>query len=156
MLTTGSPGDEFMLRSPVTVNLYLLDQGTSIPILNTNSANLHYSYYQLGKHLDIFKKQTALQANSRSELIQKICNILVNDWQHWHLGNTLTWTPLRDLDITKIIMRMPEFSIRGQIMDSLISKQLIERNITGLTSIISAQKNTGNDLANLCDFLIKK
>ena len=89
---------------------------------------------------------------SRRDMIEKICNILVNDWQHWHLGNTLTWTPLRDLRITKTILRMPTESIMGQILNGSVSKKLIERNVPGLTRIISHQKNSFNYYSNLYDY----
>jgi hypothetical protein len=39
-------------------------------------------------------------------------------------------------------------------MDSSISKQLIEQNKSGLTRLISDQKNTDNYMKNLCDFLL--
>jgi len=40
-------------------------------------------------------------------------------------------------------------------MNSDISKALIERNGTGLSQLISDQKNSGNPLSNLTDFLLK-
>ena len=87
-------------------------------------------------------------------LQRNLCNNSVNDWQHWHIGQTLTWTPLRDLEIYKIFLRLrPEDAI-PQIMDSAISIELMERNYPGLSNIISDQKNTGNYLKNLADFLL--
>ena len=47
----------------------------------------------------------------------------------------------------------PEAAI-PQIMDSAISIELMERNYPGLSRIISDQKNTGNYLKNLADFLL--
>jgi hypothetical protein len=81
--------------------------------------------------------------------------MVINDWQHWHLGNTLTWTPLRDLEIFKALLRLPADSAVGQIMNSNISLQLIERNRPGLSALISDQKNTGNVMNNLCRFLLQ-
>lgn len=77
----------------------------------------------------------------------------VNDYQHWHLGNTLTWTPLRDLEIYKMFLRLDVDSAISQIMDSTISLQLIELNCPGLSKVISDQKNAGNYMKNLADFL---
>ena len=154
LLTVGSPGDEYMMRSPTTANLYLLSKGTSIPEINTNPKNLQYSYFNRDKNIKSFKQQSPLAVSNNSELVTALCNILANDWQHWHLGNTLTWTPLRDLRVFKTILQMPEESIRSQILDSGISKELIERNAPGLSSLISDQKNTGNVFANLCDFIL--
>jgi hypothetical protein len=156
VLTTGSPGDEFMLRSPATANMYLMTQGTSIPQLNTSEENLHYSYYGQAKHLTIFEKQERdrkkIAVLSEYDRNYAICNNILNDWQHWHLGKTLTWTPLRDLRIMKILLRMPLASTTTQIMNSGISKELMDRNYPGISSAISDQKNTGNALKNLYKF----
>ena len=77
------------------------------------------------------------------------CNTVVNDWQHWHLGNTLTWTPFRDLELFKLYMSLPYEQALGQIMNSAVSRVLIERNVPGLTTMLSDQKNTGNFMKNL-------
>ena len=94
--------------------------------------------------MDLFEQQ-----NKQDTSDWAICNILLNDWQHWHLGNTLTWTPLRDLEIIKILLRLPVPHAINQIMDSEFSRCLIERNVTGATRLISDQKNTGPVLKNL-------
>ena len=82
-------------------------------------------------------------------MMWNLCNILVNDWQHWHLGNTLTWTPLRDIEIIKLFLRLPVDDALGQILNSDISCRLIEQNEAGLTRVISDQKNSGNSMKNL-------
>ena len=150
VLASGAPGDEFMLRSPTTANTYLLYHNTSIPEILNKSAReyLHQEYFALPKHLKLFSQQS--QSNgSLEKLHHELCNIIVNDWQHWHLGNTLHWTPLRDLEIFKIIMRLPLEHAIDQIMNSTFSQALIERNVPGATDFISDQKNFGPALKNL-------
>jgi hypothetical protein len=149
VLASGAPGDEFMLRSPTTANLYLLYNGTSIPELLTQKAScLHYTYFSLSKHRKLFDSQQAT-GDSTEQLHHALCNIVANDWQHWHLGETLHWTPLRDLEIFKILMRLPLSDAIDQIMDSTLSRALIERNVCGATELISDQKNTEPILKNL-------
>ena len=147
VLASGAPGDEFMLRSPTTANLFLLRNGTSIPqLLNQHPDCLHHPYFSQTKHLKLFDAQLlATQDQSDWDL----CNTVVNDWQHWHLGNTLTWTPLRDLEIFKIMLRLPLTHAVDQIMNSEFSRHLIERNAPGATRFLSDQKNTGAALKNL-------
>jgi hypothetical protein len=96
--------------------------------------------------MDLFREQQQMEQDTSD---WALCNIIVNDWQHWHLGNTLTWTPLRDLRIIKILLRMPVPHAINQIMNSEFSKCLIERNVSGATRFISDQKNTGAVLKNL-------
>jgi len=155
VLTSGAPGDEFMLRSPTTADLFLKYHGIHITDLLQQQTWLHTAYFSLAKHADIFQTQTVDSSWSETQLHWNLCNMVINDWQHWHLGNTLTWTPLRDLEIFKSLLRLPTDSAIGQIMNSNISRQLIERNCAGLTALISDQKNTSNMMSNLSDFLLQ-
>lgn len=156
ILATGAPGDEFMLRSPTTANMYLINQGTNIPeLLDKNPNVLHRDYFLRDKHLEIFNQQTQNYVSNKNtqDIHWELCNIVNNDWQHWHLGNTLTWTPLRDLEIFKLILRLPLSDAIGQIFDSQLSKYIIEKNMPGGTKLISNQKNDGAAMKNLCTFL---
>ena len=60
----------------------------------------------------------------------------------------------RDLEIFKMLIRLPATVALGQIMNSEISELLIEKNKPGLSQLFSNQKNSGNPLSNLCDFLL--
>lgn len=158
ILTSGAPGDEFMLRSPTTSDMLLKFNKKYVVDLLTQpewQGCLHQKYFQKPANYKIFKEQKIDLGWDREMLLWNMCNIIVNDWQHWHLGNTLTFTPLRDLEIFKILIRLPLDIQLTQIMNSDISKALIERNKPGLSQLISDQKNAGNALANLADFLLK-
>lgn len=148
VLASGAPGDEFMLRSPVTADRYLKRYKTSIPeLLVEDQECLHYEYFK--KNQTVFNQENV---NPKDFTDWGLCNNIVNDWQHWHLGNTLTWTPLRDLAIFKAILRLPKQYAIGQILNSDFSKQLIEQNAPGFTELISDQKNHGASLKNLNKF----
>jgi hypothetical protein len=156
VLTSGAPGDEFMLRSPTTADLFLKLQNYNMTDLLKDpnwQTCLHQTYFNRTKNYEIFTNQTVPDWN-RKQMIWNLCNIVINDWQHWHLGNTLTWTPLRDLSIAKILFRLPADQALGQIMNSDISRVLIEKNYPGLSNVISDQKNSGNAMKNLVDFLL--
>jgi hypothetical protein len=149
VLTSGAPGDEFMLRSPVTANWYLHHHGTSLPeLVKQNPRCLHAEYFGLPKHQKLFDQPQPV-FDKTWQLNWHLCKTVLNDWQHWHLGNTLTWTPLRDLDIFKLFLRLPLSSAQNQILNSSISIELIERNAPGLSLVISDQKNSGNYMSNL-------
>lgn len=153
VLTSGAPGDEFMLRSPLTCDQFLKHRGLDLKELLTQPqwANcLHHDYFLRPKYDEVFNQ--TIPSWTDEQMVRSLCNNIVNDWQHWHLGNTLTWTPLKDLEIFKLLLRLDTDSALTQILDSAISKQLIERNYPGLTRVISTQKNTGSYMKNLCDF----
>ena len=147
VLASGAPGDEFMMRSPTTANLWLLAQGSSIPDL-IQSGDLHWAYYNKPVHQSLFQQQK-IDHTPIENIKNHLCNIVLNDWQHWHLGRTLTWTPLRDLDLFKIVLSMDTNRIKSQISSSEVSIDVMEQNPPGLSKMISDQKNHGNAMANL-------
>lgn len=153
ILSSGAPGDEFMLRSPYTVNLYAKHHDIDVIKLLEQPEwcnSLHKTYFLDTKFQNSFK--CSPPPWTHLQMIETLCNNVVNDWQHWHLGNTLTWTPLKDLEIFKIFLNLKPDDAIGQILDSKISKILIENNCPGLTKLISDQKNSGNYMTNLLDF----
>lgn len=154
VLTSGAPGDEFMLRSPTTCDLFLKYYGIDIiQLVKDNPKCLHYEYFLKEKHLNIFNNQTIDTSLTQKQMHTQLCDTIINDWQHWHLGNTLTWTPLRDLEIFKLLLRLPVESAFGQILNSDISRQLIEKKFPGGTRLISDQKNNDLQMKNLIEFL---
>jgi hypothetical protein len=147
VLASGTPGDEFMLRGPESADFYLRHFGTSLNE-SIRTDHMQHDYVKLEKNQQKLNNQPPLLSTPH-DLHWHLCNIMVNDWQHWHLGNTLHWTPLRDLDIFKIIMRLPLQDAVEQIVDNKFSRALIERNIPNGSALISTQKNTGPVLKNL-------
>jgi hypothetical protein len=157
VLTSGAPGDEFMLRSPVTADRYLKARGILITdLLNDPKWKncLHRDYFQQQKHLDIFDSQTIDHKKTVFEHNWNLCNININDWQHWHLGNTLTWTPLKDLEIFKLMLQLPIEHAVAQILDSAVSKKLLSGLDNNLLNLISDQKNSHRPMKNLVDMLV--
>jgi len=158
-LISGAPGDEFTARSPVTANFLLLAQRTSIPKLLNDPKYadcLHYSYFNQKKYLDMWAEQEqeySVEHRSWDDTIKLCCDHNVNDWQHWHLGQTLTWTPLRDLEIFKLIASLPIEDLCEQVMNSVVQMALIKRNSPEVLGYISNQKNSMNYMENLTELL---
>jgi hypothetical protein len=157
ILASGAPGDEFTMRSPTTANLMLLHYGTSIPKLlkdPTYTNCLHAEYFNNQNYFNLWQdQQKNYKASSLRDVIYQGCNNIVNDWQHWHLGNTLTWTPLRDLRIFKLISKLPVEHLKEQVMNSVIQQKLIKRNNPDIINYLSDHKNSKNSFANLTNIL---
>jgi len=140
VIASGAPGDELMLRSPTTTSMYLQSLNINLmELINNNPTCLHHDHFLKPKSKELIERP--YHAVSKDQTAWEICNILMNDCQHWHIGNTLSWTLLRDIEVTKLLLRLPLESAVGQILNSDISKKLIERNIPGATAWISDQKN---------------
>jgi hypothetical protein len=155
VLTSGAPGDEFMLRSPTTTNLWCMYQGLDIFDLLHSAPSLHAQYFLQPKHQELFRNQQQdpglhpVMRLSRPEFVRYLCNIVVNDCQHWHLGNTLTWTPLRDLRVFRTLLNLENDHIISQMLHSDVSLELIAKNDQALLSVMSDIKNVGESLSNL-------
>jgi len=159
VLTSGAPGDEFMFRSPTTVNLWCMYHDIDIFDLLRDSTALHHGYFMQEKHQKLFAQQhqdrslDAVMALSMPEFSRYLLNIISNDCQHWHLGNTLTFTPLRDLRIFKTLLRLSPGDLTPQILNSSISRQLIADNDQSLLAVMSDIKNVGESLANMSSLI---
>jgi hypothetical protein len=66
---------------------------------------------------------------------------VLNDHQQWHLDNTITFTPLKDIRITNLLLRLSYNNIFGQIVDAAISKELVNRNCPQLLRHLETHKN---------------
>lgn len=157
VLVSGCPGDEFSLRNPIMSNLLALHHGCTVAELldwNQNIEYLHRDYFNDVKTREQFethRNDPAMQAIYKDrQLLQKyLLDRAANDYQHWHLGNTLTFTPMRDLEILRLCLSLPWADQVDQILDSGLSRELIERNDPKMSRLLSPEKNKNNYLKNL-------
>jgi hypothetical protein len=150
VLISGSWGDESLMRGPTTVALWAAWHDIDLATLLKKSKGYHAEYFCLPKNLKIIDQVWAQRSEIKEQyadytsLIRQILNINVNDHQHWHLGNTVTWTPLKDLEITKLILRTSPDDMLEHITDAKLQKKLIEQLYPPAVSIVSTNKNHNN------------
>lgn len=152
VLVSGTPGDEFTVRSPVTANRILKCYDTSIPeLLKTDKYKncLHSDYYNSPKFQWIWEQTSQLPTETLEESIRQSLNQNLNDWQHWHIGRTLTFTPYRDIELFKTIAQLYNDDLFDQVMNSSVQKAIISRTDKSLLKILSPKKNSKNYLQNL-------
>jgi len=143
VLITGALGDEFFLRGPAT--MFILPTKHGIDIKNT-IIPADYMYTYVMHTIDDYMPNT-LDVLSRidtvAEIKQYMYNILSNDHQHWHLDNTLTFTPFKDLTILETIMSADPSLLAQQAKHAEINRQLICLHDPDKLNTISPQKNNG-------------
>jgi hypothetical protein len=150
VLASGAPGDEFMLRSPTTGNLYLMSHNTNMnEFLNNDKKFLHKLYFSKEKHIKIYQRQSndpfiKKLVSSKQHLYRYIINMNENDFQHFHIGNTITYTPLRDLNMFKLFLQLPYEDAISQLLDGAITKELISKNDCDLINHLTNDKNSGD------------
>jgi len=145
VLLTGATGDENLLRSPGTINLVLMHYGLDILDL-LGPEHYHYQYLTADKLKPLYKSQRENTefielCKDYQKLCRQILNINLHDHQHWHLDNTLTLTPFKDLELCKLMLSLPKEDLLDQMLNAGISKELISLNDPELLEGISNQKN---------------
>jgi len=134
VLITGGNGDENMLRGPNTLSMKLHSLGlTFADILQPD--DYHYTYFM--------KKQNIFDTFKNLEEIydDEILNININDHQHWHLENTITFTPCKNIDILSLVLSGSKELIVAQARDAWINKELIKKLDKTKLRVLSNQKN---------------
>jgi hypothetical protein len=140
-ILTGGCGDEYNLRGPYTLSKLTAYHGIDvIGLLADNKDCYHYTYFNKDKNKKHFQSQQE-QWQSRDQVIDFVLNNLVNDHQHWHLDETICFTPNKDLRIPNTIMRMPKQDIINQVLNAEFNKQLIIKNNADDLKMLSRQKN---------------
>lgn len=141
ILLSGTHGDEMMLRFPPDAYLLGKLNGENIlDVLRSDPSLYHSHYYLRSKHKKQFEEIDQLELNE-IESKNYILSHNAVDYQHWHLGNTLTLTPFNDLEITNIMLNFSYEFLRSQLLDAGISKKIIERTNPQHLKLISKNKN---------------
>lgn len=147
VIATGGSGDEIFLRGPTTAAIWCAWNNINLIEELSKSEYYHTQYYlkEANKKIisQFWRKREILRSNCPTyhDLCNKILSIVGNDHQHWHLENTLTWTPLKDLEFLRIILNMPFQNILSQILDGEICKKIITKLDPELIKYVCPSKN---------------
>jgi asparagine synthetase B (glutamine-hydrolysing) len=144
ILLSGASGDEMMLRNPYDAYLVLKHHGEDLVSECQQHYHYHNSHFLKSKNLAEFKKLSNTTFTTDLELTQYILDRNSKDFQHWHLGNTTTLTPFDNLDITNLMLNLSYPTLRGQLLDASVTKELIIRNDPKLLKYVSKDKNSNN------------
>ena len=158
VLVSGTSGDETMLREPTITSLYLQYNNTDLIQELANDNNYYHASYLTD---DEFMNKMTIQAVDHHRIrrlpydafINVLIDMVVNNMQHHHLGHTLTYTPLRDLQLFMYFCQLSFDRALSQITDGQISKLLINRNDPSLLQYISTVKNDNILDARLCPLI---
>lgn len=147
-LITGGCGDEFLLRGPDMVGLYCAWHDIDIvDLVKQNTTGYHHQYYLKDKNVKTFWRYYDERSSWKSrlttyqDLVYYILNSNSNDHQHWHLGNTITFTPFKNHELTKTLLCLDPEVLTQQFLTAQINKDIIARNRPELLTQLSEYKN---------------
>ena len=125
VLLTGGCGDEYSMRGPTTLAAIAQHHGIDVlELIKQNTDCYHHTYYLRDKNIKLFDR-VDIDISDKKTVVDWILNILINDHQHWHIDNTLFFSPFANISIPNIILNMPKENIQDQILDAQINKDLI-------------------------------
>jgi len=161
ILVTGGMGDEMFLRGPAAANMVALSLGDGSIDGQLSPDDYHWHYFQRSSNTAIYRQQEKdhkllQQLGNRRYLTARIINDVANDHQHWHLGNTLTFTPFKDLELLRTVLGMSAADQMAQIRDAQLQKLLVQRLAPDLLPLLQKYKNQGIRSVWYMDQLLKR
>ena len=147
VLATGGCGDEFFMRGPGALAKYFAWHDIDFVELLQSRAGYHVEYYLKDKNQKVFYNYYDQRRSLRKSLptyphlVNEIVNNNLNDHQHWHLGNTLTFTPFKDIEITRIVLRLSLEDMIEHAIDAVVNRRIIQRIKPSILDCVSTSKN---------------
>lgn len=142
VLLTGGCGDEYFLRGPAMLSVLAEHhQIDALALLEKNTQCYHHNYFTLEKNKQYFKNKKTFDTVSKKNTIDYILNNLINDHQHWHIDETICFTPFKNISIPGIILNLPKQNIIEQLLNGQFNKDLIIRNNPDDLRLLSTSKN---------------
>ena len=136
VLVTGGNGDENFLRGPYTLAMALKTHDVEFKDI-LEPCDYHYQY--------LLKKDISSTVNAwynnTDDVEDWILNRNINDHQHWHIDQTITFTPFKDISILASILTASKQLLIAQAKHGEINRQLITKLDGNKIDKISTQKN---------------
>ena len=146
-LISGAYGDEFLFRGPHNIALWAAWHDIEINKITKSATGYHVGYFRKPENEVIFQSAFHRRSTIKSlyptytDLVNKIIITNANDFQHCHLGNTITWTPFKDPNLTKIVLQLSQQDLLEHIIDATVNKQIIARLYPKALELLSPTKN---------------
>ena len=137
VLVSGAMGDENFMRGPYTMEMMLQAHGTGLADV-LQPRDYHYKHCQgyLEKGLDIGTIDPDIEKVKDTVMERNI-----NDHQHWHIEQTLHFTPFKDSRILSLITQSSREQLVLQARDAHINRLLIEKLDPSKMEKVSRFKN---------------
>jgi hypothetical protein len=139
ILISGVFGDDSFLREVGQLSIYFRAKKINIyKFLNKDNRN--YYYFNRKKLTDYFVDNLKRRVYN-GDYVEDICNVMMNNHQHWHINNTLTFTPFQDIEILRMTLGLSDEKLLDQILNCNINIELIKMFDPNVLTIIEKYKN---------------
>lgn len=137
----GGWGDERLLRDPRICNLnFKLNNTTVLNEIENYKDSYQYLIAQTPNYLQGYEDQKNLNLN-KIETFKEMYSINLHVRCWGHVENNIYFHPLKDLEITNLMLRLPFHIQKQQMFDGYFHKKLIYNNDPNLLKYVSKYKN---------------
>ena len=148
-LATGGCGDEYFLRGPAVIAMLTAWHDIDFAsVLAQHTDQYHYHHFVKYNNLwhETWQQRHDLrrQYPSREQLNSYVMNVLANDHQHWHLGETTTWTPFKNIEIARNLLQCDIQDLMPQFLHGEFTRQIISAYCPQILQFVSTYKNHNN------------
>ena len=144
VLVSGALGDENFMRGPYTMEMMLQSHGTGLAdVLQPGAYHYKHCRGYLDKGLDVGTIDPDI-GKVRDAVMERNSN----DHQHWHIEQTLHFTPFKDSRILSLITQSSREQLVSQARDAHINRLLIGKLDPSKLEKVSRSKNH-NSMENL-------
>jgi len=119
---TGYFGDAYISRDPVYVSLYLKKWNIN---LTEEFDKAGQSYMR--NTFDRQHRDNLAKLDYPVDPDASLIDMLINDFQVWHIDECLTWTPFVDIEFMRLCLSMDPDTVIDQCVNAGLSKSLIKR-----------------------------
>ena len=113
----------------------------TLALVEKNPHSYHSHYLSLEKNRHYFSTKKTFDTSSKKNTVDHILNNLINDHQHWHIDETVSFTPFKNIAIPGIILNLPKQNVIEQLLEAQFNKDLIIRNNADDLRLLSNSKN---------------
>ena len=142
VLVTGSCGDEYFMRGPHTAGQILKYHGYN---LIENIVESDYMWYFLNRESSKQGVLNGIKSVKEGQSLESVYEDVFarnkNDFQHWHIDNTLTFTPFKDTSVTELVLQSSTEQLISQAKNASIQKELIRKIDGGKLRFLTKWKN---------------
>ncbi len=137
---TGFCGDELLLRNPLYVQ-WLLDPHNIK--LSDEFDKVEHSYMKgfFDKNYKAKVQDHVGKFKTFAEAYEHTANVAVNDYQIWHVDQTITFTPFRNIQMALECFRADPDTMLDQVIHAGLSKDIIRKLNKRNLELISTHKN---------------
>lgn len=142
LILAGGWGDERLIRDPRMGNLNLRLHGSSVLAeIEDHVGEYQYQIVQTPGYKAGYLEQESMPPMNQFDTYKEMLNVGVHVRGWGHVEENIYFSPLKDLQLTNYVLRLPYEIQKKQFFDGYLSKKIIKRNDPDLLNYVSKYKN---------------